>query len=252
MFPAARAGRAPARRMRRPSGPSLAAGGSPASDAARSSRQQRQTAEEVDAELLRRGLRAAAAERLRFLAAMRAGVARHILDQAEHRHRHLAEQVDRRASRRSATAPAGSRRSPRRPAAISGSATAARRRCPAAGRRPAARHPPNWPRPAAPARPTPSARARPARGRPTPAGRATGSLMPWAVDRVQPLVVGGRLLVGAEQFGLRRPVDVGVDQPDLLAHSRQRDGEVGGQRRLADAALAAGDGDQLAPRSGRR
>ena len=64
------------------------------------------------------------------------------------------------------------------------------------------------------------------------------------LDRDQLFVLGRRLLVGAEQRRLRRAIDVGVDQPDLLAHPRQRDGEVGRDRRLADAALAAADRDQ--------
>ena len=56
---------------------------------------QRQPAEERHAHLRRRGFGAAAAERVRGLAAMRADVGRHVLDQAEHRHAHLVEQVDR-------------------------------------------------------------------------------------------------------------------------------------------------------------
>ena len=53
-------------------------------------------------------------------------------------------------------------------------------------------------------------------------------LQPLRLDRDQPVVLGRRLRVAAEQGRLRRAVDVGVDQPDLLARSRQRDGEVGG------------------------
>ena len=64
------------------------------------------------------------------------------------------------------------------------------------------------------------------------------------LDRDQLLVAGLGALHRLEQPRLRGPIDVGVDQPDLLAHPRQGDGEVGGQRRLADAALAAADRDQ--------
>ena len=55
----------------------------------------------------------------------------------------------------------------------------------------------------------------------------------------------------AEQGRLRRAVNVGVDHSDLLAHPRQRDGQVGGKRRLADPALARSDGDEGSPRLGR-
>ena len=40
--------------------------------------------------------------------------------------------------------------------------------------------------------------------------------------------------------------EVGVDEDDLLAELRQVDAEVGGEQRLADAALAAADGDDAA------
>ena len=101
-----------------------------------------------------------------------------------------------------------------------------------------------------PARPSPSARARRAHGRPRPIARATGNAAPCAATGISLSSFGRRLGVAAEQFGLRRAVDVGVDQADFLAGAGQRDGEVGGQGRLADAALAAGDGDQLAARLG--
>ena len=45
---------------------------------------------------------------------------------------------------------------------------------------------------------------------------------------------------------LRRAVDIGIDEPDSPARFLQRDGEIGGQGRLADTALAAADGDQAA------
>ena len=40
-----------------------------------------------------------------------------------------------------------------------------------------------------------------------------------------------------------RPVDVGVDEADGVALLGERHREVGGHRRLAHAAFAAGDGD---------
>ena len=42
-----------------------------------------------------------------------------------------------------------------------------------------------------------------------------------------------------------RPVDVGVEQADALALRGQRAREVGGDGALADAALSAGDGDEV-------
>ena len=85
------------------------------------------------------------AERVADLAAMRAGIAGHVLDQADHRHVHLAEHVDRAGGVDQRRGPAGSRRSPRRPASISGSASSGRRRCRAADRRSAARNRPSRP-----------------------------------------------------------------------------------------------------------
>ena len=183
-------------------------------------------------------------ERMRRLAAMRAGVGRHILDDPEHRHAGLVEQVDRaaRVDQRQVLRRRDDHRA--RPAASAGSATAARRRCRAAGRRAAARHRPNRPRSDWPARRSPSARARPAHGRARPAGPSDRNLMPWASTGISLSFFGRRLVVRAEQGRLRGAVNVGVDQADLLAHPRQRDGEIGGDRRLADAALAAADGDQ--------
>ena len=77
---------------------------------------------------------------------------------------------------------------------------------------------------------------------------------PVRLDRNQFLLLGQRPLVGAEQGRLRRTVNVGVDHPDALAHPRQRDREVGRQRRLADPALARSDRDDLSfgPRHGQR
>ena len=47
-----------------------------------------------------------------------------------------------------------------------------------------------------------------------------------------------RVMVGPEHLGHREAVDVGVEQPDLVAGLGQRDGQVHRDRRLADAALA--------------
>jgi hypothetical protein len=65
------------------------------------------------------------------------------------------------------------------------------------------------------------------------------------LDRIEPLVVGGRALVGAEQASLRGAVNVGVDETHLLAHPGDCNGDVRGQRRFPDSALAAGNRDQL-------
>src|SRR5690606_4047540 len=46
-----------------------------------------------------------------------------------------------------------------------------------------------------------------------------------------------------EHLALRGSVDVGVEDPDAEALGRQRGGQVGGNRRLADTALARTDGD---------
>src|SRR4051794_35937951 len=68
------------------------------------------------------------------------------------------------------------------------------------------------------------------------------------LDRNQPLLLGHRPLVGAEERRLRRTVDVSVDQADLLSHPSERDRQVRGDGRLADSALAAADRDQGARR----
>ena len=60
------------------------------------------------------------------------------------------------------------------------------------------------------------------------------------------LVDRDRLLVDAEDVRDRVPVDVGVEDADALAELRERDGEVRGEGRLADAALAARDRDHAA------
>ena len=57
------------------------------------------------------------------------------------------------------------------------------------------------------------------------------------------LVDDDRPLVDAEHVRDRVAVDVCVDHPDLLSEAVERRGEVDGQRRLADSALAARDGD---------
>ena len=62
------------------------------------------------------------------------------------------------------------------------------------------------------------------------------------------LVDDDRALVDAEHVRDRVAVDVGVDHADLLAQLVERGGEVDGQRRLADAALAARDRDHARAR----
>ena len=58
-------------------------------------------------------------------------------------------------------------------------------------------------------------------------------------QRLNPVLTDDvRLPARAQHRGHVRPVDVGVDQPDPVAHLRQRHGQVDRDRRLADAALA--------------
>ena len=71
-------------------------------------------------------------------------------------------------------------------------------------------------------------------------GSAPGSASrPRALRALRPSV--------ASSVGWRGAVDVGIDQPDLAPGARQRDREVGGQRRLADPALARSDRDDHRP-----
>ena len=58
--------------------------------------------------------------------------------------------------------------------------------------------------------------------------------------------------LATEHLGLRRPVDVGVEHPDAVAHVAKREGEVGRDGRLAYAALARGDGDHMGNAARRR
>ena len=71
----------------------------------------------------------------------------------------------------------------------------------------------------------------------TPAGPVERDDLALGVD------VG--LLVDAEHARDRVAVDVGVERAGGLALGLQRRGEVGGHRRLADAALAGGDADHV-------
>ncbi len=65
-----------------------------------------------------------------------------------------------------------------------------------------------------------------------------------AADRDQLLVACLRSFhCTAQQSRLRGTVDIGVDDPDLASGERHGDGDIGGERRFADAALAAGDRD---------
>ncbi len=60
------------------------------------------------------------------------------------------------------------------------------------------------------------------------------------------LVHRDRSLPDAEHVRDRVPVDVRVEHADAVAELRERDREVRGERRLADAALAAGDREHAA------
>ena len=70
------------------------------------------------------------------------------------------------------------------------------------------------------------------------------------LGRHEHLVDHHRVAVGAEHAGDREAVDVGVDDADRVAAGGQRDGEVGGDARLADAALAGRDEQRAGPRTG--
>ncbi len=56
----------------------------------------------------------------------------------------------------------------------------------------------------------------------------------------------GALALIAQDHRLRRTVDVGVDQPHLMAHAMERDREIGGQRGLAHPTLARAHRDDPA------
>ena len=58
--------------------------------------------------------------------------------------------------------------------------------------------------------------------------------------------VGVGLSCAPSKVGCEGPVDVGIDQPDLLAGPRKRDRQVRRNGRLSDAALAAADRDERA------
>ena len=67
-----------------------------------------------------------------------------------------------------------------------------------------------------------------------------------ALERLDELAVGrARAPHDAEHGGDARAVDVGVEQADAHARSMQRHREVGGDRALADAALAAHHEDDV-------
>ena len=68
-----------------------------------------------------------------------------------------------------------------------------------------------------------------------------------AFDRDQLVVLRFGLGVPRiEDHRLRRAVDIGIDQPDLVAGTLERDREIGGERRFAHAALARSHRDQAA------
>ena len=85
--------------------------------------------------------------------------------------------------------------------------------------------------------------------RPSPTTRSLGMIIglsdPSTCWRLHPIG-------DAEQARNREAPDVGVEHPDGVPGRRQRGGEVDGDRALADATLAAGDGEhparQPAPR----
>ena len=71
-------------------------------------------------------------------------------------------------------------------------------------------------------------------------------------DYLQSVALGRQNAVAIHHFGRHRgaqhggdvgAVHVGIEQSDFEAHASQRDGEVDGQRGLADAALARTDGN---------
>ena len=67
--------------------------------------------------------------------------------------------------------------------------------------------------------------------------------------RSSPTTLGGHR--GAQHQRDVGPVHVGIEQSDFVAHARQRDGQVNGQRGFADAALARAHGDDaVTPGSG--
>ena len=69
------------------------------------------------------------------------------------------------------------------------------------------------------------------------------SFRPLRHRRHDHLVNGHGPLVDAEQVRNRIAVDVGVEDAGPAIEGRERSGQVRRQRRLADAALAAGDGE---------
>jgi hypothetical protein len=71
--------------------------------------------------------------------------------------------------------------------------------------------------------------------------RMTMGLSPGGDGLDEVAVEDGGLAVDAEHGGDVGAVDVGVDEADLVAEARERDGEVDRHGGLADAALAATD-----------
>ena len=70
------------------------------------------------------------------------------------------------------------------------------------------------------------------------------------LGRQEHLVDDDGLAVGAEHPRDREAVDVGVDDADRVAAGGEGDGEVGGDRRLADTALAGRDQQRTGLRAG--
>src|SRR3546814_416865 len=189
-----------------------------------------------------RRLRSARAERIGYLAAIGAGVAGHVLYEAEDGHVHLAEQVDGAGGVEERQVLRG-----REDDGAGGLVCLDERHLDVAGA----------------GRKTDDQRVRIAPGavhelaqrarhhRAAPGERGAGvdeladrqHLHPERVDRHDLLVGELGAVVVAHDARLGRPVDIGVDQSDLPARAGEGDGEVGGQGRFADAALAAADGD---------
>ena len=69
--------------------------------------------------------------------------------------------------------------------------------------------------------------------------------MPVTLGRNDLLAVGLELRLQPEHDRHVRPVHVAVEQRDAAAALRERDREVDRDRRLADAALAGADGDDV-------
>ncbi|MDB5702884.1 MAG: hflK, partial [Sphingomonadales bacterium] len=208
---------------------------------------ERDAPEERDAHRARRSLCTALSERIADLAAMGACIARHILDQPDDRHPRLVEQVN------------GALRVDQRQILRRGNDDRARwlvlghhRQLHVAG---AGRQVDDEDVAFAPNAVDQLAQ-RLSRHRAAPCNCLTRLYQmahrqhrhaEFRRHRFQFLVERGRAHpLGRHQARLRGAIDVGIDQAHFRAAPRQCDGKIGSKRRFADAALAAGDGNQLA------